>query len=116
MRNGLPEGSKLNQESIHFTDLPEFSEELIDTVTEAKVLRMQSAIETGRKLRDKVKLPMKYPLQKVKLVESDPVIAQGLSELSDYIKSELNCLEIEIFQDEDEFIQYTVDPDNKALG
>jgi len=75
MRNGLPEGSELNQESIHFTSIPDFDEALIDPITEAKVLRMQSAIETGRKLRDKVKLPMKYPLRTVKLIEADPVIA-----------------------------------------
>jgi len=78
MRNGLPEDSELFQESIHFTNLPEYSEDLIDPVTEAKVQRMQSAIETGRKLRDKVKLPMKYPLRKVRLIEADPVIAEGL--------------------------------------
>ena len=94
MRNGLPEGSELNQESIHFTMIPDFDESLIDPVTEAKVGRMQSAIETGRKLRDKVKLPMKYPLRTVKLIEADPVIAQGLEDLSYYIKTELNCMEI----------------------
>jgi isoleucyl-tRNA synthetase len=96
--------------------LPDFSEALIDPITEAKVQRMQSAIETGRKLRDKVKLPMKYPLRKVRLIEADPVIAQGLEELSSYIKDELNCMEIEISQDENGHIDYSVTPDNKEMG
>lgn len=96
--------------------IPDFQESLLDPITEAKVQRMQSAIVTGRKLRDKVKLPMKYPLRKVKLIEADPVIAQGLEELQFYIKGELNCMEIEIAQDESEFIEYKVAADNRALG
>jgi len=116
MRNGLPEDSELNKESVHFTDLPQYEEELIDEVTEEKVARMQSAIVTGRKLRDKVKMPMKYPLQTVKLIETDPVCAQGLKDLQQYIKIELNCMDIEIFENEDDFIEYSVAPDNRAIG
>jgi isoleucyl-tRNA synthetase len=82
LRNGLAEDSELNKQSIHFTRIPEYSEDLICALTEARVTRMQSAIETGRKLRDKVKLPMKYPLQKVKLIEANPEIAEGLLQLS----------------------------------
>jgi len=62
LRNGLAEDSPLRQDSIHFTDIPDFSEQLIDEKTEETVQRMQAAIETGRLIRDSVKISMKYPL------------------------------------------------------
>lgn len=52
----------MRQDSIHFTDIPDFSEQLIDEKTEETVQRMQAAIETGRLIRDSVKISMKYPL------------------------------------------------------
>jgi len=61
-------------------------------------------------------MPMKYPLKTVKLIETDPVCAQGLHDLQDYIKIELNCIDIEIENTEDEYIEYTVAPDNRAIG
>jgi len=71
LRNGLAEDSPLNVDSIHFTSIPDFSEELIDQSLEEKVKRMQDAIETGRLIRDKIRIPMKYPLRRVRLVDAD---------------------------------------------
>jgi len=57
--------------SIHFTDMPTFDEKLIDQDTKVMVENMQDAIETGRVVRDGLKLSSKYPLQRVKLIDSD---------------------------------------------
>ena len=38
---------------------------------------------------------MKYPLQKVKLVDADQEVLDGYRTLERYIKEELNCMEIE---------------------
>ena len=62
MANGLADGSPLKAESIHFTSIPDYNDELIDVKTENMVLRMQDAIETGRFVRDQVNVSMKYPL------------------------------------------------------
>lgn len=59
---------------------------------------------------------MKYPLAKVRLIDSDNEILAGYSKLEKYIKDELNCLELELVNNEDAYIYYTVEPDNKALG
>ena len=80
------------------------------------VERMQDAIETGRFVRDKVNVSMKYPLQKVKLIDADPTVLNGFKTLERYIKEELNCLEVEYEKNEDELIQYTVVADNRACG
>ena len=36
--------------------------------------------------------------------------------LSSYIKEELNCLEFEIRENEEEYVIYNSDPDNKQIG
>jgi isoleucyl-tRNA synthetase len=40
LRNGLAEDDPLNKASIHFTDVPSYSEELIDEEIEITVGRM----------------------------------------------------------------------------
>ena len=36
--------------------------------------------------------------------------------MSQYIKDELNCLELEILENEEEFVVYLSEPDNKLVG
>lgn len=116
MRNGISEDSPLHVDSIHFTSIPEYSEELIDHQIENTVSRMQNAIEAGRLIRDRVKIPMKYPLRRVKLVDADASVLDGYNTLTKYIKEELNCFDLELAQDEDEYVMYACKPDNKGLG
>jgi len=116
LRNGLREGDPLNKESIHFTAIPEYSDELIDEEIEATVERMQTAIEVGRLIRSREVISMKYPLAKARLVDSDQKVLEGYAKLQEYIKDELNCLELELTHDEDPYVQYTVEPDNRLLG
>lgn len=59
---------------------------------------------------------MKYPLQKVKLVDADQEVLKGYQTLERYIREELNCLEVEYEKNEDAYIQYTVVPENKPCG
>lgn len=116
LRNGLHENDPLNCESIHFTAVPDFSDALIDEEIMATVERMQSAIEVGRLIRSREVISMKYPLAKVRLVNADQSVLAGYTRLQDYIKDELNCVELELAQNEDAYIQYTVEPDNKLMG
>lgn len=77
---------------------------------------MQQAIETGRLIRDRVGHSIKYPLAKVKLVDADPAVIAGYTQLQHYIKEELNCVALETDTNEDAYIEYSVAPDNRALG
>jgi isoleucyl-tRNA synthetase len=94
MRACIPESSPLYVDSIHFTSIPEFSKSLIDPKIERTVTCMQSAIETGRQIRDKIKLSNKYPVRKVRLVDADQDVLDGFKTLEVYIKEELNCVEL----------------------
>jgi isoleucyl-tRNA synthetase len=116
MRNGLKDDSPLKVQSIHFTDIPNFSDALIDLETEATVHNMQRAIETGRLIRDKINISMKYPLAKVVIVDSDEKVLAGYKTLEKYIKEELNVLEVVLTKDEDSYLQYKATADNRAMG
>ena len=61
----LVASSPLNAESVHHVMIPDVKEEMIDEVVERRISNMQDVIETGRVIRDRVTLPLKYPLPEV---------------------------------------------------
>ena len=89
---------------------------LINEATEQTVKRMQNVIETGRLVRDKMNISMKYPLKTVCLVDADTNILKGFEIVERYIKEELNCLDIELKHNEDDFVQYKATADNREMG
>lgn len=116
MKNGLADNSPLKQDSIHFTDMPNYDPKLINEDIEKTVKLMQNAIETGRLVRDNNKISMKYPLQRVCLVNADQKVLDSYATLSKYIKEELNCLELELKQNEDDYIVYKAEGENRSMG
>lgn len=116
MKNGLSDKSPLKKDSIHFIDMPDFDPKLINLEIEETVKQMQNAIETGRLVRDTKKISMKYPLQRVCLVNADKKVLDSYKQLGKYIKEELNCLELELKDNEDDYIVYKAEPDNRAMG
>ena len=61
------------QESIHFLQIPEYNEKLLNYSIEKRFERMQSAIENGRLIREKKNINLKTPLREVVLVDQDPL-------------------------------------------
>ena len=116
MRNGIPDNSDIKMESIHFCALPSHNDALIDIHTEETVIHMQRAIETGRLIRDRINIPMKYPLSKVVIVDANEQTLAGYKTLEKYIKEELNVLEVVLTKDEDSYVVYKASPDNRAMG
>ena len=116
LRNGLSETDPNNKLSIHFTDMPSYSDDLIDHQIEDTVESMQNAIEVGRLLRSRAIISMKYPLAQVKLINADQNVLDGYAKLESYIKAEINCVDLVLEKNEAEFVQYTVEADNRALG
>jgi isoleucyl-tRNA synthetase len=69
LKNGISkDNSTYYAESIHFLQIPEYKEALLNEKIEKMVERMQSAIEIGRKIRDTKNLSVKTPLSKVIIV------------------------------------------------
>ena len=77
---------------------------------------MQSAIETGRLIRDRKNLSLKTPLYTVTLIDEDPSALQDFKEVQSYIMDELNCLELKTESNEDAYVVYKCEPDNKLIG
>jgi isoleucyl-tRNA synthetase len=59
---------------------------------------------------------MKYPLSRVVIIDADKEALEGYRLLSKYIKEELNCLEIEFKSNEDDYIVYNAEGENRAMG
>jgi isoleucyl-tRNA synthetase len=97
MKNGISgEDKNYFADSIHFLNIPQYEDKLLNERIEKMVERMQSAIEIGRKIRDQKNKSIKTPLSKVTIVHSDKQAGEDLTTLSSYIKDELNCLEFEV--------------------
>ena len=78
--------------------------------------RMQSTIELGRKIRDNKNISIKNPLSKVTIVEADKQAVEDFQLIQSYIKDELNCLELVVESNENAFVNFVVEPDNKIMG
>lgn len=116
LKNGIPQDSPYYADSIHFLQIPDYQEKLLNEKIEKMVERMQSAIEIGRKIRDTKNLSVKTPLSKVIIVQSDKQAIEDLKTISSYIKDELNCLDFEINENEEEYVIYNTQPDHKEIG
>ena len=77
---------------------------------------MKSAIENGRLIRDRKNISLKQPLSSVTVVDIDKEALQDLRDVQTYIMEELNCLELKTESNEDEFVEYNCEPDNKLIG
>ena len=117
LKNLLPGPESERATSVHHLSIPEVVETQIDVNIERKVNNMQRVIELGRVIRDRKTLPLKYPLAKVVVISRDESIPKDVEELSDYIKSELNVLDLETTDNKDQYgVQVIGQPDIKLLG
>eukprot|EP00033_Pygsuia_biforma_P001035 GCRY01001180.1.p1 GENE.GCRY01001180.1~~GCRY01001180.1.p1 ORF type:complete len:1077 (-),score=340.73 GCRY01001180.1:217-3447(-) len=116
LRPLIPKDSPLNQDSVHFLDIPEPIVEAMNPVIERKVSAMQSVIVMGRVVRDKAKVSLKQPLSKMTVIHHDQTFLDDVHSLQDYILSELNIREVEPTASETGFVSLSVVPDNRAMG
>jgi len=52
----------------------------------------------------------------VTFVDNDPQALKDFQEVSSYIIEELNVLDLKVESNEDEYVDYKCDPDNKLIG
>ncbi|XP_018019508.1 isoleucine--tRNA ligase, cytoplasmic [Hyalella azteca] len=82
--------SELRADSVHYLMVPEAQISLISERTETAVASLQSVVELGRYLRDKLNCPIKYPLPEVVVIQKEESVLQDVLALESYIKEELN--------------------------
>lgn len=118
LRNLLNDNDEMKSNlSVHYLSIPDVAESRIDENIERKVNHMQRIIELGRVIRDRKTLPLKYPLAKVVVISQDQNAIDDASELSDYIKLELNVEELETTDNKEKFgVKVKAQPDLKLLG
>lgn len=83
--------------------VPSPKTELICTEIENSVSTLQSVVELGRYLRDKVNSPLKYPLPEVVVIHKDKKVLDDVLLLESYIKEELNVRTITTSTDKEKY-------------
>jgi len=76
-------------ESIHMTDWPKLEKEKIDEKLEEKMKMVSQIVEGGSNIRNKIKIPLRQPLQDMVVVMKEP-----LNEFSDLIAKQVNVKEV----------------------
>jgi len=76
--------------SVHYLMVPQPLEKLICPEIETSVSILQSCVDLGRVIRDKVNIPMKYPLPEVVVIHKDQSILNDVIKLEQYVQEELN--------------------------
>ncbi len=104
------------QESVHFTLMPQSEETVIDAALEERMALAQQATSMVLALRKKVNIPVRQPLQKVIIpVISEKVRAQ-LEAVKGIILAEVNVKEMEFIADTSGFMSLRIKPNFKVLG
>jgi len=105
-----------NVDSVHYLSVPEPWKEAISEQIEEAVSSMRTVIELGRTARDRRKMPMKYPLLSMTVIETNQKLLDNLKSLENYILLELNISELILSTDEGKYVKLSLDPDRAKLG
>ncbi|RYG42201.1 hypothetical protein EON68_02135, partial [archaeon] len=103
-------------ESVHYLEIPNYDESRLDVAMEGAVARMQNVVELGRTARENRKISLKTPVAEVVLITADTKVLADVAGLADYVKDELNALELTTCADESSWCSLVATPDNAVLG
>jgi isoleucyl-tRNA synthetase len=113
----LTEGvDKETPKSVHLSDFPKANTSLIDTALERKMQRAQTISSLVLSLRQREKIKVRQPLQKIMIPVLDEATRQEISAVSNLIKSEVNVKEIELIDEASGILVKQIKPDFKKLG
>jgi isoleucyl-tRNA synthetase len=96
LKNGLEQ----YEDSIHYLQIPNFNESLIDIKIEEVMNNMISVIELGRQLREKKGISLKRPVASIQVINFNKNYLDNLKIVENYIIDELNTNEM-IYTDEE---------------
>ena len=103
--------------SVHLESYPEADESLIDEKLRFKMKVARKIIGLGRSVRSKVSIKTRQPLEVVKVYfERDEEKINACMHFKDVICEELNVKKLEIADDLNELVSYSIKPNLKLLG
>ena len=106
----------MNNNSVHLTTFPNYSEELVNEELEQKIRKSQEICSLGLSLRKREKIKVRQPLNKIIIPFRNELEKSTLTEISEFIKSEINVKEVELVGDSSKILVKKVKPNFKVLG
>ncbi len=103
-------------ESVHLADWPVFEEALIDDGLLGSTRVLQRLVELGRSARAESGVKTRQPLSELLVRVRSEAEQQGLRQLEDELKDELNVKNVTYLDLAADFIDYTVRPNLPLVG
>ena len=107
---------KDGKESVHLSNFPKADATYIDTELEHKMRQAQTISSLVLSLRQREKIKVRQPLQKIMIPVLDEASRKEIEAVSDLIKSEVNVKEIELIDEGSGLLVKQIKPDFKKLG
>lgn len=103
-------------ESVHLADFPVYDAEMVNKKLESKMQLAQRISSLVLSIRQKEKIKVRQPLQKVMIPVLSSEQKEEIEAVSDLIKSEVNVKEIELLDDASGILVKQIKPNFKVLG
>ncbi len=103
-------------ESVHFEQMPDFDETLIDTDLEERMALAQQCCSMVLALRRKVNINVRKPLAKIVIPVLDDKVQEQLGKVKQLVLTEVNVKEAEFIKDTTGLITKKIKPNFKTLG
>jgi isoleucyl-tRNA synthetase len=103
------------KESVHLNDYPKIQEKQIQKNLEEGMIQIRKLVETGRALRSKIGIKVRYPLSEAILV-CDKKTQSQIENLLDLLNEEINVKKITFQQDTENLMTKKVKPNYSKLG
>ena len=103
-------------ESVHLAHFPTFDEGMVNTKLERKMQLAQKISSLVLSIRQKEKIKVRQPLQKIMIPILDEEQKEDIEAVSNLIKSEVNVKEIELLDDASGILVKQIKPNFKVLG
>ena len=101
------------EESVHLSFYPVAKEDLIEETVEARMDLVRDLVGLGRGAREKERIKVRQPLQKIMV---DGKYETLIGDLSDLIKEELNVKEVVFEKQLDRYMNFGLKPNFKVAG
>ena len=103
-------------ESVHLSLFPTADTALIDKTLEEKMQLAQKVSSLVLSIRQKEKIKVRQPLQRVMIPVSKTVSKEALLAVSELIRSEVNVKEVSLLEDASDLLVKEIKPNFKTLG
>ncbi|MBR9855654.1 MAG: isoleucine--tRNA ligase [Algicola sp.] len=103
-------------ESVHLSDFPFFDASMVNKDLERKMQLAQKISSLVLSIRQKEKIKVRQPLQKIMIPVLDDEQRSDIEAVSNLVKSEVNVKEIEMLDDASGVLVKQIKPNFKVLG